>query len=122
MNVIHYQDDESFKNKYLDFVKSKYGSLKNFEYFFRDLKEAIRFSFSNQQTDFIAIMENGKMVAHVALIIDPQLSKGKACWGFFESENNKEVFTLLWGKLKELAKEKGIQQLLGPTNWSVWHR
>ncbi len=122
MNVIYYKNDENLINQYFALVSSKYSSLKNFEYFFSDLKEAVRFSLSNQQTDFLAIMEGEKMIAHIALILDPQLPEGKAFWGFFESQNNEEIFTLLWEKLKELAKEKGFNQLLGPINGSVWHQ
>jgi|SRR3989344_5026363 len=122
MNVIRYKNNENLRNQYLALVSSKYSSFKNFEYFFSDLKEAVRFSLSNQQTDFLAIIEGEKMIAHIALILDPQLPKNKAFWGFFESQNNEEIFTLLWEKLKELAKEKGINQLLGPINGSVWHQ
>ncbi len=122
MNIICYQNDENLKNQYFDLVSTKYESLKNFNYFFDDLKQIMRFSLSEQKSDFLAVVDKENMLAHIAIIYDPQLPTGKAFWGFFESQNDKDTFNLLWEKAKEVARGKGINQLLGPINGSVWHQ
>ncbi len=122
MEVARHQNDERLKRQYFDLVEEKYGSSESFGYFLKDLKEASRFSFERQQPNFLAVLDGERMLAHAALIQDSQAPKGKAFWGFFESNNDKEVFSLLWRELNKLAREKGFDELLGPVNGSVWHQ
>ncbi len=122
MKVVIYQNNDRLKNEYFELVKRKYMNLKNFEYFFSDLKKALKFSHLKQQPYFISVIDDSTMLAHAAVICDRQLPRGTAFWGFFETSDNEEVFQLLWEKIKEVAREKGINRLLGPVNGSIWHQ
>jgi ribosomal protein S18 acetylase RimI-like enzyme len=105
-------------------ITKKYGASRSFEYFLTDFEKAFRFCVDSESVHFypIAAKENGKLVAHIALIIDKRLPAGEAFFGFFEVPNDRVLFDELWHALITLAKEKGIATLKGPVNGSIWHQ
>src|SRR3989344_58956 len=105
-------------------LRSKYGGDKNFDYFLSDFNKALAFCIGNKNIPFHPIggVEDGKMRAHVALIIDKRLPAGEAFFGFLESPEDASVFSSLWGGLVKEAHNKGVSILKGPVNGSIWHQ
>ena len=122
LEVVRHQLGGPLQKPYLALVEQKYGASRNFKYFVNDLQVASRFSLERQQVECLAVLGGEHMLAHVALMRDPQAQNGRAYWGFFESSNDKDVFHLLWGALRTLAAERGVHKLLGPINGSIWHQ
>lgn len=105
-------------------VKNKYGTKKNFDYFYEDFKKSFDFCTKNPNITYIpiALFENKKLIAHSALIIDKRQKEGEAFFGFFESPNDKKVCNELWSQLKYEANKRDISVLKGPINGSIWHQ
>ena len=123
MDIKTYQPDSS-ASELTQLLRKKYGSNKNFDYFLSDFKKALNFCINNENVLFypIAGFENGKMSAHIALIIDTRLSAGEAFFGFLEFSKDTSAFHLLWNSLVKEARNNGISVLKGPVNGSIWHQ
>jgi predicted GNAT family acetyltransferase len=108
-------------NPYFEWLNELYNKDSGFDFFISDKKKAVEFCIRNSFTiSFIEITENNKLIAHVALILNNQLPKEEAFFGFFECINNKEVFQSLWKNLISLAKKNGVKKLLGPVDGAIW--
>jgi len=123
VKIIKYQPRENPIPELLTFVREKYGDKKNFDFFFSDFQKAYSFCVENPNINFIpfSILEDKQLVAHIALIIDKRLPRGKAFLGFFEINQRLPLFEI-WEKLREEARKMGISRLLGPVNGSIWHQ
>lgn len=123
MDINTYQPDP-LADDLTNLLREKYGSNKNFDYFLSDFKKAFNFCMDNRNILFypIAGFENGKVCAHIALIIDKRLSAGEAFFGFLEFPDDVSSFNLLWDGLIKEARNKGISILKGPVNGSIWHQ
>jgi ribosomal protein S18 acetylase RimI-like enzyme len=108
--------------KLIDLLIKKYGKNKNFDYFLRDYKIAFTFCAKNIKFNPIAIYINGKMEAHIALIVDSRLKANTAFFGFFESPDDSIIFDLLWNNLFMFAKGIGVNLIKGPINASIWYQ
>ena len=107
-----------------ELLRAKYGKSKNFDYFLSDFNKAYSFCVDNENIRFHTIdgYEEGKLRAHVALIIDKRLQHGEAFFGFFEIPEDTSLFNSLWNSLIKKAQEEGITVLKGPINGSIWHQ
>ena len=123
MQISTYKPD-SVPNELTRLLREKYGNCKNFDFFLSDLKKALEFCMDNDNVYFYPLegRVNGRMKAHIALIIDKRMPHGEAFFGFMESPDNMSIFSLLWNNLIKEAKEKGISILKGPVNGSIWHQ
>lgn len=108
----------------VDLLNEKYGEEKNISYFLEDFKKSFDFCLNNNNVFFqpVALYEGGRMLGHIALIIDKRLAAGEAFFGFMEAPENEPAFKSLWKALTEEAREKGISVLKGPVNGSIWHQ
>ena len=106
------------------FLNSLYGSNINFDFFLNEYGRAYNFCCTSQHVKFfpLAFYDEGKMVAHVALIVDDRLEDGEAFFGLFEVVDDVTVFEGVWRELNKLAKMHKLQSLKGPVNGSIWHQ
>ena len=109
---------------YLHLVKNKYQNVNGFNYFINDLIAALNYTLNNQHQTcyFIKIYDEYNLIAHIGLTIDERIKKNGAIFGCFECIENNSVFIKLWNTLLELAKEKNINNLMGPVNGTTWHQ
>ena len=123
MEIKPYQPDSS-TDSLTQLLRDTYGGSKHFDYFLADVKKAHAFCIGNGNISFhpLAGSEDGKMRAHVALIIDKRLPAGEAFFGFLESPKDASVFNALWSRLVKEALDKGVSVLKGPVNGSIWHQ
>lgn len=107
-----------------ELLRGKYGNNKNFDYFLSDFNKSFEFCLDNENIRFfpIAGTENGRLCAHIALIIDKRLPAGEAFFGFLEIPEDISVFNSLWENLTKEARSQGISVLKGPINGSIWHQ
>ena len=105
-------------------LNSLYGSNINYGFFLKEYELAYNFCCTSQHIKFfpLALYDEGKMVAHVALIVDDRLEDSAAFFGFFEVVDDVTVFEVVWRELNELAKMHKLQILKGPVNGSIWHQ
>ena len=79
--------------------------------------------FEHSRAKYYLAMDNGKAVGRIAVIHNrPHNSlynEKTAFFGFFEAEDNFEVFTCLIGKVIEWARTEGFNRLMGPTNFTT---
>lgn len=124
MKIIKYKPTTAPSDELVSIIKNKYGDKKNFDFFFTDFHKSYSFCIDNPNITFIpfSAFKDEQLVAHIALIIDKRLPKGKAFFGFFETEQDLSVFETIWQGLIEEAKKMGILRLLGPVNGSIWHQ
>lgn len=123
MEINTYQPDPSATGL-IELLRQKYKSQRNFNYFLSDFKKALDFCTHKEHILFypIAGFENGHLRAHVALISDKRLPAGEAFFGFLEFPEDAVTFGLLWNRLIQEARAKGISVLKGPINGSIWHQ
>ena len=109
---------------YLDHLASTYLQFNGYDYFIGDIKKALQYTITSihQNAEYIVLSEGEKILAHTLLVEDDRLPQGEALFGFFECKNSNEVFLLLWNKLSELCRGKGISVLKGPINATIWHQ
>ena len=108
-------------DSYYEWLHELYNKYTGFEFFISDKRKAVEFcTRNNYPVTSVAITEKNKLIAHVALILNRQLPQGEAFFGFFECTDNKEVFQSLWNNLISLAKENGVNKLLGPVDGAIW--
>ncbi|HTE49088.1 MAG TPA: GNAT family N-acetyltransferase [Candidatus Paceibacterota bacterium] len=120
MIVINYENSHS--GEYLSLIEMKYKAQKNYVYFLNDLKSTIAFSEKYQNPHFIIIKDGENVVGHCALILDSNLKKGEAFFGFLDVIDDFNTFKILWQSLIKLAKSKNIRILKGPINATAWHQ
>ena len=79
-------------------LREKYGNNKNFDYFLADFNKSFDFCLDNENIRFFPITgtENGRLCAHIALIIDKRLPTGEAFFGFLEIPKDVSIFNSLW--------------------------
>jgi Acetyltransferase (GNAT) domain len=125
MKLIQYEpiDFKSGPGLFL-FLKSLYSDKTNFDFFLAEYERAYTYCLTSEDIKFLplAIIQNEKMVAHVALIVDDRLPKGQAFFGFFDIVEDRSLFELIWQELEKLALKHDIQILKGPVNGSIWHQ
>src|SRR3989344_312581 len=100
----------SVANGLMELLREKYGNYKNFDFFLSDSKKALEFCMGNDNVSIYPILGriDGRMKAHIALIIDRRLPEGVAFFGFMEFPDDVFAFSLLWNNLIKEAKEKKI--------------
>lgn len=111
------------QDDYLKLVKDKYGKEYTFSSFFRNLQVALDYTLQSefQEAFFVKQYSNNTLIGHIALIIDTRLPKNRAIVGFFECNLQKTLFSELWTELLSIARDKGVEQLVGPINATTWH-
>ena len=124
MEIKKYQPNSVPPLDLIDLLRTKYGKMKNFDYFMGDYQKAFDFCINNENITFvpIAIYEGQEIKAHIALIIDKRLPSGEAFFGFLETPEDTLVFSLMWDSLVEETRTRGISVLKGPVNGSIWHQ
>ncbi len=115
---------EEALEEYVDLLHVKYGKEKNFAYFLEDARIAYTYCKESDSVRFlpVTVFEEGKLIAHTALILDTRLTAGEAFFGFFEVPDDQAVFNLLWEELVRIAKSEGVRVLKGPISGSIWHQ
>jgi len=106
------------------FLKSLYGTNKNFGFFLDEYERAYDFCCTSEHIRFFPLvcLKGEEMVAHAALIIDDRLPEQQAFFGFFEVVDDITVFETVWRELTQLANMHKVQILKGPVNGSIWHQ
>lgn len=124
MKVTKYNPTNQPPRKLVTLLKNKYGDNKNFDFFLKDYQKSYGFCVNNKNIIFtpISVYENEHLIAHIALICDKRLPQGQAFFGFLETEQDLSVFDALWQSLIRVAKKRGISELKGPVNGSIWHQ
>jgi len=119
-----YEPTTSSVKEFTVLLQEKYGKNKNINYFLNDSIKTFNFCVKNKNINFqpISAFKEGKMFAHIALIIDKRLPKGEAFFGFLEIPEDVSVFNSLWDLLINESKKKGVSLLKGPINGSIWHQ
>jgi hypothetical protein len=125
VNIISYSLEEKYKNSYLDLIKKLYLNYKGIEEYVGDINKILNeknpFFRQNKVFSFIAF-ENEIPVGHISAILDERLKhKKRGIIGFFECEENKEVFKKLLDKAIEKLKSEGCEFMVGPINLTIWH-
>ncbi len=106
------------------FLTSLYGSNSNFDFFLSEYQKAYDYCCTSTHITFLplAYCSEGRMLAHVALIIDDRLPEHEAFFGFFEVVDDRQVFETLWEALTAIARTHGCRLLKGPVQGSIWHQ
>lgn len=112
------------ENKLRAFLKELYASNINFDFFLGDYQRAYDFCVTSEHVKFypLVFLQDEKLVAHVALVVDDRLPPGEAFFGFFEIIDDMKVFNEVWRELTKLARLHHVQVLKGPVNGSIWHQ
>ena len=123
MEIKKYQPNNLPKTL-IDLLNQKYGHEKHFDYFLNDYEKSFSFCLNNPNIFFqpIGLYTEGQLLGHIALIIDSRLSPKEAFFGFLETPDNEQAFSLLWQALKQEAEAKGLSVLRGPVNGNIWHQ
>lgn len=108
--------------EYLALLREKYKTESNLDFFVNDVLSSILSANNSLSIETFSLLEGDALLGHVALIMNPDLPQGEAFFGFFETENDKESFTMLWKALITFARSKGVTVLKGPANGSIWHQ
>jgi len=80
--------------------------------------------FKHSEADlFLAKDENGKIVGRIAAILNNNYNSyynaNSGFFGFFDSVNNQEVANLLLTTAVDWVKNKGVNKIIGPTNFTT---
>lgn len=125
MKIEAYKPVDFYSRKDLvGFLDSLYGSKANFDFFLKEYERAYNLCCTSQHVKFspLAFYSDGKLVAHVALVMDNRLEENEAFFGFFEVVDDVTVFEVVWRELIDLAKMHKLNILKGPVNGSIWHQ
>lgn len=109
------------------FLKVNYGIYQNDPHWvaplLMDLKKVFTEAnplFEHAQMQLWVATQSGRDVGRIAGIIDDSHNrtarKPAAFFGFFETANDPQVSSRLFGSARDWARQKGMQQILGPMN------
>ena len=125
MKTVAYNPINFHSNSDLNvFLKTLYASNENFDFFLKEYEKAYDFCVTSNHIKFypVAFLNDEKLIAHVALIVDDRLPRNEAFFGFFEIVDDITVFEVVWRELLALARKNNIKTLKGPVNGSIWHQ
>jgi len=111
-------------SKLIVFLKTLYASNENFDFFLKEYEKAYDFCVTSDHIKLypVSFLNDEKLVAHVALIVDDRLPRTEAFFGFFEIIDDVTVFDVVWKELFSIARRNDIKILKGPVNGSIWHQ